>query len=304
MCEGRRVMAAVISYNRKEQLERTIEAVLAQSDAKCDLLVFDNGSTDGTQEMVKSRYASNSVQLCDLGVNTGCAGGIHLAVFEGALRGYDRIWIMDDDVVPERDALLELLRADEELSGNFGFLSSAAYWKDGSLCKANIQKKGVFSFVGGADYDDGPVRILMASICSLYLNVDAVREVGLPIAEYFFYTEDYEYTSRIARRQPGYLVPRSKVRHDMAVNAKASIVDDTADRMWRYEYLYRNDVNCYRKLGPAGWAYLAAKAGYTTVDILLRARENRVAKLRTLWKGLADGARFNPEIEYVTKAGE
>ena len=298
---GRGVVATIISYNRRNQLRNAIEAVLAQNGADCDVIVIDNGSTDGTREMVEGEFSSRGVLFIDLGKNTGCAGGINCALRVGLLENYDRVWIMDDDVVPEPTALAELLYADRVLNGKWGFMSSAAYWTDGSLCKANKQKKDVFRFVGSEDYEGGPVRIMMASICSLFLNIEAVKEVGLPISEYFFYTEDYEFTSRIARKYPCYLIPRSKVSHDMKVNAKASIVSDTEDRMWRYGFLYRNDVHCYRRLGPMGWAYLVAKAGYTTADILLHEKNNKFGKLKVLYGGLRDGIGFNPPIETISE---
>lgn len=294
-----RVLATIISYNRKEKLANAIEAVLAQEGASCDVMVIDNASEDGTQDMVRERFESLGVELCDLPYNVGCAGGIHLAAREGVLRGYDRVWIMDDDVVPSSSALAELLKADALLKGDFGFLSSAAYWRDGSLCKANIQKTSVFSFVGSDDYEGGPVRIMMASICSLFLNVKAVGEVGLPIAEYFFYTEDYEFTSRLANSYPCYLVPASRVRHDMAINSKADIVTDTPDRMWRYQYLYRNDMHCYRRLGLIGWVYIFAKVGYTTAKVLFREKNVKADKLRVLWIGIGEGMVFKPRIEYA-----
>ena len=298
-----RVLAAIISYNRKEKLANAVEGVLRQEGASCDVMVIDNASEDGAQDLVRKRFADRGVELCDLPCNVGCAGGMYRAGREGVLRGYDRVWIMDDDTVPGPTALAELIAADVSLAGSFGFLSSAAYWRDGSLCKANVQKTGLFTFVGPKDYDDGPVRIKMASICSLYLSCIAVREVRLPIAEYFFYTEDYEFTSRLAREFPCYLVPASKVCHDMVVNAKADIACDTKDRMWRYGYLYRNDVHCYRALG-GGWLYLAAKAGYATVRILTVGRVDRVKKLLTLWSALREGLRFSPEIYRVLEWGD
>lgn len=299
----KRVLAAIVSFNRCEQLAKTIGAVLNQEGAACDVMVVDNGSSDGTREMVAGQFASRGVQFRELGENTGCAGGINYACRSCVIEGYDVVWIMDDDVVPEPSALKELMLADHVLNGKWGFLSSAAYWKDGRLSKANIQKKGAFRFVTNRDYLGGPVRIHMASICSLMVNSAAIRDVGLPIAEYFFYTEDYEFTSRIARRYPCYLVPNSRVLHDMKVNGKANLVNDSEDRMWRYRYLYRNDVHCYRRQGLVGWAYLAAKAGYTTVNVIVKEKRDKVGKLKVLFSGLKEGLRFNPAIEKVHDSG-
>lgn len=47
--------------------------------------------------------------------------------------GYEYIWIMDDDTLPEPSALEKLLEADRVLGGpaNCGFLSSVVLWTDG-----------------------------------------------------------------------------------------------------------------------------------------------------------------------------
>ena len=54
---------------------------------------------------------------------------------------------MDDDCMPEKDALAALLRAERDLNGSYGFLSSRVLWKDGTLCDMNLQAR---------DSDTGP----------------------------------------------------------------------------------------------------------------------------------------------------
>lgn len=45
------------TYNRKELLQRAIESVLKQRKASFNLYVIDDGSNDGTREMIQSLYA-------------------------------------------------------------------------------------------------------------------------------------------------------------------------------------------------------------------------------------------------------
>ena len=53
-----KIVAVVVTYNRKELLEENIKALLNQSYENLDILIIDNASTDGTEEVVK-KYVSD-----------------------------------------------------------------------------------------------------------------------------------------------------------------------------------------------------------------------------------------------------
>lgn len=293
------VLAVVVTYNRCERLRECLEHIMAQKDSACDVLVIDNASTDGTAEMLAREFSEAPLRCMTLEENTGSAGGFYSGIRQAALLGYRRVWIMDDDVMAQDTALQRLMEADMRLAGNWSFLSSLALWTDGSPCKANIQKTGVFSFVQPADYERDAVPVLMAAMASLYINVDAVRAVGLPIREYFFYTDDYEYTARLTRYASGFLVPKSVVVHKMVRNEKASLARAPLNQLWRYRYLFRNDVHCYRNLGLRGWIYLVAKAGYTVINVVAHAEDKRIKRLAILGTGYTTGMVFRPRIQML-----
>ena len=46
------IAAVVVTYNRKELLAQCIACLRAQRGAACDILVVDNASTDGTDELL------------------------------------------------------------------------------------------------------------------------------------------------------------------------------------------------------------------------------------------------------------
>ena len=297
MTMGNGVAAVVVTYNRKTLLCRCLEAVLGQRGVACDVLVIDNASTDGTGQMVQEHFGScDRVSYLSTGRNLGGAGGFQTGVREALRRGYDRLWLMDDDTIPGPSALAELVRAGAGRE-DWGFLVSAAYWTDGSVCRMNIPKRTIFRHVGEEAYRGGPTPVVMCSFVSLFLRAEAVKEVGLPIGEYFVWTDDYEFTGRLSARYPCYMVPASKVTHAMRRHTRVDFATDDADRLERYKYLYRNDVHCYRRYGLRGWAYILLKDLYTAGNILLRSQGNRGEKLRVLYRGFASGLRFSPEIE-------
>lgn len=298
----RKTAAVVVTYNRKELLAQCMDCLLSQTDAICDILVIDNASTDGTGEMIRVQFSRPEVIYENTGSNLGGAGGFQYGVEKAVRMGYEYIWIMDDDTLPEKRALAELLSADHALNGRWGFLSSTVCWTDGSICRANVQKKTLFRFVGEKDYQAALTPVRMGSFVSLFVKREIVLELGLPIGEYFIWTDDYEFTGRISRKYPCYLVPESRVVHAMKAQGKADLARDSLARLDRYICLYRNDVHCYRQYGAAGWAYILAKDAYTAMKILVHADGCRIRRLNVMLKGFREGLRFRPEIRYP-KAG-
>jgi dolichol-phosphate mannosyltransferase len=93
----RRVLVIIPTYNERENIERIIAAVLAQ-DARLEVLVVDDGSPDGTGDMVESLAGSDErVHLLRRARKLGL-GTAYLAGFGWALeRDYDAVFEMDAD---------------------------------------------------------------------------------------------------------------------------------------------------------------------------------------------------------------
>ncbi len=290
----KRTAAVVVTYNRKDTLLRCVDALLSQT-APVDVLVVDNASTDGTHEAIASRL-SDRVRYHNTGANLGGAGGFQYGVRLAVQEGYDLLWLMDDDCIPETDALEKLLDADAQLDGNYGFLSGMAYWRDGSLCNMNVQKTGIKSKI--EDLTSPIVPVMMATFVSVLIPAEKVHQVGLPIKEFFIWSDDLEYTRRLSRQYPCYAVTGSRVLHDMHSNDKVNIATDSADRLGRYAYLYRNEVYVYRREGIKGWLYLVPRVCFHLLKVLLKS-EQKGKKMQVILSSFFAGFRFRPTIEYV-----
>lgn len=294
-----KIAAVVVTYNRKELLKQCIGKLLKQKEVACDLIIIDNASTDGTQEMVAYQYNVPEVIYINTGANLGGAGGFQFGVKQAVILGYEYVWIMDDDTLPEETALYKLFEADKELNGEWGFLSSVAYWTDGSICRMNIQKKNIFQHVREEEYQNRYFPVKMCSFVSLLVKSDVVIEVGLPIGEYFIWTDDYEYTGRISAKYPCYMIPASQVVHAMKVHSRVNFATDDASRIERYRYIYRNDVHCYSRYGVQGWMYIILKDIYTVVNILINSKSRRLERILVVYNGFREGLRFKPNIEMI-----
>lgn len=292
-----RIAAIVVTYNRLSFLQRCIEALQQQNNANLDILVIDNASTDGTADALAPMAADGVIRYYNTGANLGGAGGFNYGMRVAVEAGYDYLWIMDDDCIPDEGALEALLQADRALDGRYGFLSSIAYWKDGTPCNMNIQKTGLREKI--TDYTSPTVPIIMATFVSCFFPAERVIAHGLPIKEFFIWSDDLEYTRRLSREYPCYAVNGSRVLHDMHSNDKVNIATDSADRLPRYRYLYRNEVYVYHREGLRGWVYLISRVAFHILKVL-RGSSDKGAKIKVILSSFFAGLRFRPPVEYVS----
>src|SRR3954468_16615835 len=109
---GESVAVVVVTFNRADLLGRTLDGLAAQTHAPDAVIVVDNASTDHTREVLDA-HGGLPLQRIHLDSNTGGAGGFRAGVESAYDQGFDRIWLMDDDVVPAPDCLTVLLAQDE-----------------------------------------------------------------------------------------------------------------------------------------------------------------------------------------------
>jgi GT2 family glycosyltransferase len=128
--------------------------------------------------------------------------------------------------------------------------------------------------------------------------------VGLPIKDFFIWTDDWEFTRRVSRVHPCYLVGGSVVTHASANNGAGTIVDDVPERLDCYRLIYRNDVVLYREEGLLGYAFLAVRGLSHIARVLRHSPDSKLKKIGIIVSGNIAGLRFHPSIERVDAPGE
>ncbi|MQN02162.1 MAG: glycosyltransferase [Lachnospiraceae bacterium] len=288
--------AIVVTYNRKELLAECIEHLQKQT-YKADIIVIDNMSTDGTPEMLKPLVDEDKIIYHSTGANLGGAGGFFEGIKLAYKLGYEYFWLMDDDSMPTPDALEQLKEAGDKLQGNFGFLSSRVVWTDGSICLMNVPKESLYKKVD--NFDDPVVKIKMGTFVSFFTKREVVEEVGLPIKEFFIWGDDVEYSQRISRSYPCYLINTSRVVHKTKNNYGSNIATDDFSRIKRYELAYRNEVFLYREAGAKGFFYQTARLCLHVFRVIAKAKDHKSERLHTISAGTKAGFKFHPEIKRV-----
>ncbi|HEY0169103.1 MAG TPA: glycosyltransferase family 2 protein [Jatrophihabitans sp.] len=206
------VAALVVSYNRRELLRQCLSALLQQTHPLDEILVLDNGSTDGSVEMVRGEFPS--VSLAQSPSNIGGAGGFSAGLDILLSRGHDFAWLMDDDAVPRHDALAPLLAAMEAAGDTKpGFVASTVLSPEGKKLPSHVPMpipEGE-NRLSRTPPDTYPAA--HATFVGVLINLQTARQTFLPIADFFIWWDDSEYTSRLQVMAGGLASTTSIVVH-------------------------------------------------------------------------------------------
>ena len=307
MADGPKVIAVVVTYNRRDLLLESLAAVLAQTRAPDKVIVVDNASEDGTAAAVRDQFPA--VHLAELRRNSGGAGGFAGGMALALADGADLIWLMDDDTVPEPGALNALLGARDRMAaqdrsgGPPALVASQVLWTDGREHPMNTPRRKPFAAKAerAAAAATGCVPIRSASFVSILVDADLSRERGLPQADYFLWNDDFEYTTRLLRGQSGLLCPASVVVHKTA-----AFGDTDTDPGPRFFYEVRNKIWTLRtrSLAPAERVLYGGSTLRRWARTFAKSRDRR-ALGSALVRAIAAGVRTSPRPteEVLASAG-
>ncbi|HET8605101.1 MAG TPA: glycosyltransferase [Marmoricola sp.] len=296
-----RVVAVVVTWNRLALLQEAIAAVRAQSHEPVAVVVVDNASTDGTGELLSSAYSREQrLDVVTLTGNTGGAGGFAAGIERALVHRPDLVWLLDDDTVPTPTAAAELVRCWQEYDGpRPALLASRVVWTDGRDHPMNTPRRrpGVRPPEVEAARRVGTVPIRSASFVSVMCDAGVVRERGLPVAAYFLWNDDFEYTTRLVRGNVGLYCPDSVVVHKTRTFGSTDV--DPGDRFF---YEVRNKVWVFTRSRGLALPERALYAG-STVRRWARtfaASDDRPRLRRALVRGLRAGlGRPRPNAEVL-----
>ena len=244
------VAVVVVTYNRAALLTRMLAGLAALDRAPDTVIVVDNASSDHTATVLAGVH-DLPLQVIRPEENLGGSGGFHLGVETAYEQGFDRIWLMDDDVVPAPDCLSVLMAVDEDCllsvrEDTRGRLVEKAAITFDLRNPLRIKPKTamVETTYGTRGAMPELVEIQNVPFEGFLVRRRVVEEVGLPDEGFFIFYDDVDYALRA--RRAGYRI--WAVRD--AVLVRQLDFDQQHDLSgWKGYYMYRNLFVVHRRYG-------------------------------------------------------
>lgn len=280
-----KICSIVVTYNRLEELKKCVQSLLKQT-VRLDILIFDNNSSDGTEEWIKEVQKKNdNILYYKNAINLGGAGGFCNGLKRAYEIGYDFYWLMDDDGRPydetTLETCLEMIKSEEKIIVNpivtpnkidlsFPLLK---YHKINEMIEKESVVNGISPFNG----------TLITHAC--------VSEIGYPKEDFFIKGDEKEYSLRAQRK--GYSLITVKgafFYHPQLQDEKIKIVGKeiivTEESYWKEYYKARNYVYIYKNY--YGITGILKHLIYCLLKLLLFKQDVK-RKRRYLIKGFKDG---------------
>ena len=209
----------ILNWNGKAFIRACLDSVLAQDYPRVETIVVDNGSEDGSREIIRDEYCA--VTLIETGKNLGFGGGNNIGIARA--RGV-HILILNNDAELEPGCLREMKRVLDE-DPRLGSCASKIYVIDppGALDAAGITvfpdglSIGRGRLESGDGYDREEEVFFASGCCALYRKemLEDIRVSGEYYDEDFFaYADDTDLGWRARTR--GWrcrYTPFARVRH-------------------------------------------------------------------------------------------
>ena len=235
-----RISALIPTYNRREHTCRAIDSVLAQTLSVDEIIVVDDGSTDGTADEVCSRYGSRVAVIRQ--ENAGVSAARNCAI--RAARGEWLAFLDSDDVwLPEKLAL------QFDAIAKLGSSEFGACFTDCAFCGNESMRLSAFAAAGlesplmfGAL--DDPAKYVLARqpvmfVQNLVVRRSLIEELG-GFDEAMVVSEDTDLLFRLTLKTKICFVAETLVRIDRTPSREVGLCElYSSDEERVYEALER-----------------------------------------------------------------
>jgi GT2 family glycosyltransferase len=305
--EGRypSVLVVILNWNGWEDTLTALESVLRLDHPRLQVLMIDNGSTDGSVEKLRA-VCRDRVELLELPENLGYTGGCNKGFQYALASNIDYVWLVNSDAVIEDGNTLRSLLALVESDPKVGLVAPriAAPGEGlrltycGGVCATDPP---IWEHIGDPDEARRQAQLYphagLVVGTAVLIRTSLIREIGMLDDDFFAYFDDHDYSYRASRA--GYrniTDENSVIRHpDKETNDKPLEIKPH----WWY-YNVRNECLFWRKHLDPIKALKVMKWGLpSTWAYVRRCRTNKEATdaiLAGLWHGwIGRWGAYRPE---------
>jgi GT2 family glycosyltransferase len=187
------VSVIVLNWNGREYLGECLKSLRGQTFPDFEVIVVDNGSTDGSIEYMESQFP-RFARILRNAENRGFSGGNNQGI--KAARG-QYIALLNNDAQADQDWLQELVKA-AQADPRAGMLASKIYLQDRPRIIDNVGhlifRDGLNRGRGRLEEDRGQFNekeeVLFPSGCAALYRREVLEEIGLFDEDFFAYGDD------------------------------------------------------------------------------------------------------------------
>ena len=183
-----KIAVVIVTFNRCDELVKTISAIRNQGILENDIIVINNNSTDNTKNILDSNY--KNIQSIHLNENIASAGGFSKGMQTAFEKGYDWIWLFNDDSRPVEGSLKSILEHLNSDKIQIGLLKIAN--KDENNKAVLLYWKGVRKPVS-VDVSNEIVQTDLITFDGCIISKKTIEKIGYCDPLYFMGTYEFDY---------------------------------------------------------------------------------------------------------------
>ena len=191
------VCVIIVSYNFEPWIHRCIPSVKA-STLPAAILVVDNGSDDGTCEIIKREYPE--VMLVETHENLGFGRGNNIGMQYAIEEGFDYLFLLNQDAWIASDALERLIAAAEDNS-DYAILSPVHLnGRDDATDFGFRDYTGIINREEALQLPCEVTEYPFINAAMWLIPVTIIKEVGMFAPLFAHYGEDRNYVHRVQKK--------------------------------------------------------------------------------------------------------
>ena len=251
----------LVNWNLKDDTIECIDSLVKSGSAHSQIVVVDNGSTDGSIAAIDDRY-KNSIVVIEAKENLGYAAGVNLGIRYVLRQNYPWILLMNNDTVVAENFVDEMYSGTKNAK-NYDILSPlilyhqnpSIIWSMGEkFLKHTLLTIGSFKAHDINENLSSIVPIDVTNGCAMMVNREIFERVGLFDPQLIMYGEEVDFCWRA--RQAGYhfaCYTPARIYHKVSQSSQKDKPNARYLRMRNQIIFYRRYTTALQK--PFYWIF-------------------------------------------------